>query len=138
VLFKGSSSYAISPLVQDGHTKDASHVSQNDQVFKILEVFGDKQSLSDDFFESKKMHKFYKFAQDWADKQKPRTLEDVHPGIHREYIEILEECLTLDPKNRCTAEELLNNKLFDDIRGEHEKLIKGELITVKIDQLKLD
>lgn len=136
VLFRGSSSYAISPCATD-KSKSSNNVSQNDQMFKILEVLGD-QELPDSFFESTKMHKFYKFAQDWAKNQEPKPIEKIHDDDDQDILKMLKQCLALNPEGRCTAEECLKNKAFDEIRGQYEHLIVGDQINVKIDQLKVD
>jgi len=105
-------------------------------MFKILEVVGHQDDFQEDYFESKKMSKFYKFAKSYTEKQEARTLKDIHPGVESEFIEMIDMCLKLNPDDRMTAEQCLKHKMFDDIRGEHENMIEGDYIPVKIDQLK--
>lgn len=107
-------------------------------MFKILEVLGSSQDLPEDFFESSKMHKFYKFAQEWASSQEAKPLEKIHEDDDQDVLKMLKQCLALNPEGRCTAEECLKNKAFDEIRGQYEHLIEGDQINVKIDQLKVD
>ena len=38
---------------------------------------------------------------------------------------------------RSSIDILLNNKIFDEIRSEHENLVKGEKIELQIDLLKI-
>lgn len=82
------------------------------------------------------MSKFYKFAQSYTENREYASLTDIHPGVEKDFIELVDQCLRLNPDDRLTAEQCIKHKMFDDIRGEHENLIEGDYIPVKIDQLK--
>ena len=79
------------------------------------------------------MAKFYKFAKKYSNDQPQTSLKDIHDGITDEFLDVLNKCLQINSENRCTADELLKCKIFDEIRGSHEHLIQGEHIPVKID-----
>jgi len=58
-------------------------------MIKILEVLGD-QSLPNDFFESKKMKKFFQFSADYAIKTEQTNLKKIHSSINPDFVTMLQ------------------------------------------------
>lgn len=51
-------------------------------------------------------------------------------------IDFIQECLELDPIKRKTSRQLLEHKLFDDIRNKNYEKIPKEKVVCPVDYLK--
>lgn len=74
------------------------------------------QNLGKDFFDREDMYEFYKFCASRIKKETIKTFEEIHQGIGKDWIELLEGCLTLSPSKRMDYDKLINLPLFDSIR----------------------
>jgi len=140
ILFKGASCFPVSPsqgAAEEETADDTPTIDEDDQILKILQVLGHKQSFKKDFFESKRAYQYYqcvsKFEQDQLE------LAELHKEGNTELIDLMDKCLTLDPSQRFTIDECINLSIFDKIRN--EKLEKNafapDRVEVKIDKLKI-
>jgi mitogen-activated protein kinase 1/3 len=140
ILFKGASCFPVSPsqgATEEEAQDDTPTIDEDDQILKILQVLGHKQTFKKDFFESKRAYQYYqcvsKFDQD------PLELADLHKNASPELIDLMEKCLCLDPANRSTVDDCIALPVFDSIRN--DKLEKNALapdrVEVKIDKLKI-
>lgn len=71
ILFKGASCFPVSPsqgAAEEEAQDDTPTIDEDDQILKILQVIGHKQSFKKEFFESKRAYQYYqcvsKFEQD--------------------------------------------------------------------------
>lgn len=140
ILFKGASCFPVSPsqgAAEEEAQDDTPTIDEDDQILKILQVLGHKQSFKKEFFESKRAYQYYqcvsKFEQDSLE------LADLHKRGNAQLIELMERCLRLDPAERSTIDECLALPVFDQIRN--AKLEKDafapDRVEVKIDKLKI-
>lgn len=65
------------------------------------------------------MHDFYKFCGTQITEKDKFSLKILHEGIGKEWIELLEACLVMDPTKRCDYESCLKLSLFDSIRDQN-------------------
>lgn len=66
-----------------------------------------------------------------------KRLQDLHSGISPDLVDIVENCLKLDPSRRATANDLVLRPIFDEIRSGHETKVVAKPVKCKIDSLKV-
>lgn len=86
--------------------------SEIDQLHKIFNIFGTPTSNT-----WPSVINFYEYD-DTFPKYEPRSLEDIITNIDVSCLDLLNSMLTLNPEKRTSIVDALNNKYFDDIRGD--------------------
>lgn len=104
VLFMGGSCYPISVVHSINGTE---HVDENDQHLKISEVISVTEHSYIDFIESQDMSDYFLCLKLNTDKTRKTTLEALHKGCDPDLVEIIKQCLQLNPKHRPTGFDLL-------------------------------
>jgi mitogen-activated protein kinase 1/3 len=114
ILFEGSYCFPVSPKQNE---KNEFVVSSREQLIKIMEVLDSTaKQLRQDFFDRDDMYDFYIFCGNQIKHKNSLTLEKLHEGIGKDWIQLLEGCLTLDPAKRFDYEQCIALPLFDSIR----------------------
>lgn len=97
------------------------------------------QKLGQDFFENPHMYRYYQTVEKYVSQQKEseRNLDKIHEGVNPKLIALLKRCLVLDPENRASVDELLDDPVFANIRDTECEKTSSQRISLAIDNLKM-
>ena len=65
----------------------------------------------------------------------PKSLSEIFSGFPSKYVQILEAMLTFDPKKRSTAEQLLRDPIFNNIRNKKQESGSSVKVDLSADQI---
>jgi serine/threonine protein kinase len=119
VLFEGNSCYPFSPLVTEdanGNAETQTNINSKDQILVIMRYMDPEKELRQSFFESDEIYDYYKVLLKQTHKKKQLLFEEKHPGARKELVDLLHQCLIMDPEDRCSIDSLLSSSLFDNVR----------------------
>lgn len=127
ILFKGDSCFPISPK---GESKIC---NENDQLVKIFEKVSVVPEKDFSFISNDKEDAYLMHVHSLAT-NKTSQISDKFPDFDKSILNILDKMLAFNPNFRPTAEQLLGDPFFDDIRRPENEIKAPFKVNVSIDK----
>ena len=123
VLFSGAACYPQSPsekTLSVAQQQGGIAVTKNDQLVKIMNLLAEEQPmLEKEFFDQTEMYSYYKGTYKYSKSQSKadwKSLEEMHKDSDPLLLDLLRDCLMINPEKRLDIEDCLSKPVFFEMR----------------------